>query len=129
MIAESIPDWLGYYVNKVNSISGVFEEGKKANHVLVNEYCPGNGILPHLDGSLFHPVISTISLGSSVLLDFYNPIHGQESIQSTQFEDRHLFSIYVRPRSLLVLAGELYEKVGAFGICSIFHSILWDLYT
>jgi alkylated DNA repair protein alkB family protein 6 len=113
MIAEPIPDWLKCYVNKVNSISDLFEEEKKANHVLVNEYCPGNGIMPHLDGPLFHPVISTISLGSPVLLDFYNPIDGQDSIESTQFEDRHLVSIYVQPRSLLVLSDQMYEKVGS----------------
>ena len=114
MIAEPIPDWLRCYVDKVNSISGLFEEGKKANHVLVNEYFPGNGIMPHLDGPLFHPVISTISLGSPILLDFYNPVVGQDSIESTQFEDRHLFSINIQPRSLLVLSDQMYEKVALF---------------
>ena len=111
MIAEPIPDWLKCYVDRVNSIEGLFREGKKANHVLVNEYSPGNGIMPHLDGPLFHPVISTISLGSPLLLDFYNPIARQDSQESTQFEDRHLFSIYIQPRSLLILSEQLYEKV------------------
>ena len=111
MIAEAIPGWLKTYVNKLNSIDGLFKDKNKANHVLVNEYCPGSGILPHLDGDLFHPVIATISLGSSALLDFYNPIVGEHSNESTQFEDRHLLSIYVEPRSLLVLKDEMYEKV------------------
>merc|ERR1719411_2148622 len=101
---------LEIYMNRINSIKGVFGEGTKANHILVNEYCPGNGILPHLDGPLFYPVISTISLGSSVSLDFYNPIDSKDSCDSTQFEDRYIFSIYVQPRSLLVLSDLLYDK-------------------
>ena len=111
MIAEPIPDWLEVYMNRVNSIKGVFGEGTKANHVLVNEYLPGNGILPHLDGPLFYPVISTISLGSAVSLDFYNPIDDTKSCDSIQFHDRYQFSIYVQPRSLLVLSDQLYDKV------------------
>ena len=111
MIAEPIPDWLQQYVNRINSVDGIFKEGIQANHVLVNEYLPGNGILPHLDGPLFYPVISTISLGSSVALDFYDPIDNKNSSDSTQFQDRHKFSIYVQPRSLLVLCDQLYEKV------------------
>ena len=114
MIAEPIPEWLEVYMNRVNSIKGVFGEGTKANHVLVNEYLPGNGILPHLDGPLFYPVISTISLGSAISLDFYNPIDNTKSCDSIQFHDRYQFSIYVQPRSLLVLSDQLYDKV-----CSI----------
>ena len=111
MIAEPIPNWLKTFVERINSVDGVFPEKVKANHVLVNEYRPGNGILPHLDGPLFYPVISTISLGSSITLDFYNPIDSKDSCDSTQLEDRYIFSIYVKPRSLLVLTDQLYNKV------------------
>ena len=111
MIAEAIPNWLAFYVGKINSISGLFDEKHKANHVLVNEYCPGNGIMPHLDGPLFHPIISTISLGSSTNLDFYNQIEANETNKSTQLNDRYLFSIYLKPRSLLVLSDRMYDEV------------------
>jgi len=30
---------------------------------------------PHEDGPLYHPVVTTISLGSHTLLDFYKPIN------------------------------------------------------
>lgn len=43
---------------------------QRANHVLVNEYLPGQGIMPHSDGPLFHPIISTISCGSHTVLEF-----------------------------------------------------------
>jgi alkylated DNA repair protein alkB family protein 6 len=36
----------------------------KPNHVLLNEYLPGQGISPHLDGDLFYPTIATVSLGN-----------------------------------------------------------------
>ena len=111
MIAEPIPGWLKVFVERINGIDKVFPENIKANHILVNEYCPGNGILPHLDGPLFYPVISTISLGSSVSLDFYNPIDSKDTCDSTKFENRYIFSIYVQPRSLLVLSDLLYDKV------------------
>ena len=39
----------------------IFISGKGPNHVLVNEYLPGQGIMPHTDGPLFHPTIATVN--------------------------------------------------------------------
>ena len=78
MIPEDIPGWLQTVVEKVNGLpSSVFPEDKKANHVLLNEYEAGQGIMPHVDGPLFYPTITTVSLGSHTVLDFYNPMQGQ----------------------------------------------------
>ena len=44
-----------------------------ANHVLLNEYTPGQGIMPHVDGNLFFPTITTLNLGSHTILKFYDP--------------------------------------------------------
>ena len=46
--------------------AGVFE--LTPNHVLVNEYLPGQGILPHTDGPLYLPKTSTISIGGTHVL-------------------------------------------------------------
>ena len=113
MIAEKMPDWLQEYVDRVND-RGVFGEknvgsGKPtlANHVLLNEYQPGQGIMPHLDGPMFHPTISTISLGSHTVINFYN----EEGVNnSLKFEDRLVTSILVQPRSLLVLQDSMYNR-------------------
>merc|ERR1712156_416457 len=43
MIAETMPDWLQRYVDKVNNYQ-VFGGDITANHVLLNEYQPGQGI-------------------------------------------------------------------------------------
>ncbi|KAM4608538.1 alpha-ketoglutarate-dependent dioxygenase alkB homolog 6 [Polymixia lowei] len=109
MLAEKIPAWLQKYCEKISSL-GAFS-GKTANHVLVNEYKPGEGIMPHEDGPLYHPTVTTISLGSHTLLDFYTPVSnlGMEAPQTE--ESRYLFSLLVRPRSLLILQDDMYQTL------------------
>ncbi|XP_044258021.1 alpha-ketoglutarate-dependent dioxygenase alkB homolog 6 [Tribolium madens] len=68
MIPEAIPNWLTKYMEKVAQLN-VFE-GNKPNQVLINEYLPGQGIMPHTDGPLFYPTIATISCGSHTVLEF-----------------------------------------------------------
>ena len=93
---------------KVNSFK-VFGEEVAANHVLLNEYLPGQGIMPHLDGPMFHPTISTISLGSTTILNFYREA-GEDERESLQFADRLETSLFVQPRSLLVLKDDMYHR-------------------
>jgi len=108
MICEKIPDWLQKSaVDKVNRLS-VFGE-KCANHVLLNEYKAGEGIMPHLDGDLFYPTITTISIGSHTVLNFYEPEPDTTSTLRS-WEDRKVFSLFVEPRSLLVLQDDMYHK-------------------
>uniref|UniRef100_A0A2K6TI12 AlkB homolog 6 n=1 Tax=Saimiri boliviensis boliviensis TaxID=39432 RepID=A0A2K6TI12_SAIBB len=71
MVPERLPPWLQRYVDKVSDLS--LFGGFPANHVLVNQYLPGEGSMPHEDGPLYYPTVSTISLGSHTMLDFYEP--------------------------------------------------------
>lgn len=73
MVAEDLPQWLLTYAKKIADL-GAFQ-GNIPNHVLVNEYEAGQGIMPHEDGPAFYPTVSTISLGSHTVLDFYHPIN------------------------------------------------------
>ncbi|XP_019540720.3 alpha-ketoglutarate-dependent dioxygenase alkB homolog 6 [Aedes albopictus] len=109
MIAEAMPPWLQGYVDKVNQLDGVFEDGRKANHVLVNEYLAGQGIMPHSDGPLFHPTITTISCGSHAVLEFHEP---QESADEgkTTMQRVPVTKLLVEPRSLLILKDDMYHK-------------------
>ncbi|KAL6463185.1 hypothetical protein MHYP_G00275760 [Metynnis hypsauchen] len=108
MLAEKLPDWLLKYTEKISAL-GAFA-GKTANHVLVNEYKPEEGIMPHEDGPLYHPTVTTISLGSHTLLDFYTPVdESQTGIPQTE-ESRYVLSLLLRRRSLLILQGEMYER-------------------
>ncbi|CAN9497963.1 unnamed protein product [Ophioblennius macclurei] len=109
MVAERIPDWLLKHCEKISSL-GAFC-GKSANHILVNEYKQGEGIMPHEDGSLYHPTVTTISLGSHTLLDFYTPVSTSEGDVPQTEENRYLFSLLVRPRSLLILQDDMYQRL------------------
>lgn len=107
MLVEKLPDWLQAYCEKTSSL-GAFS-GKSANHVLVNEYKAGEGIMPHEDGGLYHPTVTTISLGSHTLLDFYRPVGCLEGGQTE--ENRYLLSLLLRPRSLLILQDDMYRRL------------------
>ncbi|XP_035637740.1 alpha-ketoglutarate-dependent dioxygenase alkB homolog 6 isoform X2 [Oncorhynchus keta] len=124
MLGEKLPDWLLKYCERISAL-GAFA-GKTANHVLVNEYKPGEGIMPHEDGPLYHPTVTTISLGSHTLLDFYRPISTQELDEVPQTEEsRYLLSLLVRPRSLLILQDDMYERL-LHGIQGTHHDSLTE---
>nr|XP_009230756.1 alpha-ketoglutarate-dependent dioxygenase alkB homolog 6 isoform X4 [Pongo abelii] len=48
MVPERLPPWLQRYVDKVSDLS--LFGGLPANHVLVNQYLPGEGIMHHQPG-------------------------------------------------------------------------------
>ncbi|XP_011703443.1 PREDICTED: alpha-ketoglutarate-dependent dioxygenase alkB homolog 6 [Wasmannia auropunctata] len=104
MIAEEIPDWLQRYIDKVTALNA-FEKGVLPNHVLINEYLSGQGIMAHSDGPLFYPVVTTVSCGSHTLLDFYKRLETTEQ-QQPKLE----FSLLLERRSLLVLQKDLYHN-------------------
>lgn len=110
MIQEKIPDWLNDQCTRIGNL-GLFDS-KMPNHVLINEYLSGQGIMPHEDGPLYFPTVTTISLGSYTLLDFYKPILDNET---DSLDERYMFSLFVEPRSLLVLKDDMY-KVYLHGI-------------
>lgn len=113
MVTEELPQWLQMYARKIAAL-GMFED-KIPNHVLVNEYEAGQGIMPHEDGPLYYPTVCTISLGSHTLLDFYRPLQDNQGIASDQdisgakLEDRYMFSVLLLPRSLLFVQEDMYK--------------------
>lgn len=65
------------------------------DQVIINEYCPGQGIAPHVDcESCFSDTVVSLSLGSSCIMSFTNNVTRQKV---------HWF---LGQRSLVVLAGE-----------------------
>uniref|UniRef100_A0A8C4I3E7 Alpha-ketoglutarate-dependent dioxygenase alkB homolog 6 n=1 Tax=Dicentrarchus labrax TaxID=13489 RepID=A0A8C4I3E7_DICLA len=74
MLAEKIPDWLQTYCEKISSL-GAFS-GRTANHVLVNEYKPGEGIMPHEDGPLdvLQAVFATGNLLPSCFINYVSHV-------------------------------------------------------
>lgn len=49
---------------------GVFPSDQPPNHILLNEYRDGQGIGPHKDGPLYHPMVAVLSLGSPADIHF-----------------------------------------------------------
>lgn len=73
-----------------------------ANHILVNEYKVGQGIMPHEDGPAFVPNAAIISLLSATVLDFYRKDSADRSTPTT--------SIRLPPRSLCIIGDEAYTS-------------------
>lgn len=71
MVAQTLPPWLRALTTRIDAL-GLYPEGNEANHVLINEYGPGQGIMPHEDGPLYFPTIATVTLGSHAVLNFYD---------------------------------------------------------
>ncbi|GIY35418.1 alpha-ketoglutarate-dependent dioxygenase alkB homolog 6 [Caerostris darwini] len=110
MIQEKLPEWLLSYVKKVGSLE-IFND-KLPNHVLINEYLPGQGIMPHEDGPLFYPTIATINLGSHTVLDYYEKSRDSDNLDSDmQVKNSHYIgSLLLERCSLLLVQDDLYTK-------------------
>lgn len=108
---DSLPSWLvdplqhRFDALDIFNISTSDGETKKPqmNHVLINNYRPGEGILPHEDGAAYYPVTATVSLGSHTVLDVYEKLETGERAETPRWR------ILQEPRSLLVTKGEAYE--------------------
>jgi alkylated DNA repair protein alkB family protein 6 len=71
LLASPLPGYLTNPVVQRFTNLGIFADTphQQPNHVLINEYKPGEGIMPHEDGSAYAPVVATVSLGSTLCLD------------------------------------------------------------
>lgn len=74
------------------------------NHCLVNEYQPGEGIMPHTDGPAYHPTTATVSLGGHTVLEIYKRDDNGER------ESKATWRILQEPRSLLVTTDDMYKN-------------------
>lgn len=70
--------------------------------MLINEYPPGVGIMPHKDGAAYHPVVCTVSLGASLCLNIY------KSKDDGALNSEPVYRILQEPRSLLISTDNIY---------------------
>ncbi|RDW93577.1 uncharacterized protein DSM5745_00899 [Aspergillus mulundensis] len=149
LLAAPLPSWLTSsppILERFAALS-LFDDAphKGPNHVLVNEYTPGQGIMPHEDGAAYYPLVATVSLGGVVVLDLYeknqdqghSPADDDDGDGEEQGRGRTRqpkFRILQERRSLLVTRGGIYrdylhgiaerereEKLGPESICN------WEL--
>lgn len=126
LIAQDLPSWLTRITGKIFEKSGLFPSA--INHVLINEYLPDQGIMPHQDGPAYYPVVAILSLGSPVVMDFSPRLSlglrtetlGSKENQNMADEEPMLintdgssnrppFSVVLMPRSLLIFKDEAYS--------------------
>lgn len=87
---------------------------KVPNHVLVNEYLPGQGIFPHEDGPAYFPTVTTLSLGSHTILDIFAYATKEDGDATSEtegaktYQTNPAFSILIPRRSLFILRSDLY---------------------
>ena len=139
LLAAPLPQWLTTPIIPRLEDLTIFSDSphKMPNHVLINEYQPGQGIMPHEDGAAYHPIVATVSLGAPIILDIYgkrsddDEESGGGTAVTTQ-EPR--YRVLQESRSLLITAGSMYtdnlhgiaerardENLGSETICN------WDL--
>jgi hypothetical protein len=88
---------------------GIFSSDQPPNHVLLNDYQPSQGILPHTDGPLYASRTATLSLGSQVVLEFTKRL-SSDQIGVVERSDESIVQILLHAGSLIVFQDEAYEK-------------------
>eukprot|EP00873_Tetraselmis_striata_P024315 jgi/Tetstr1/444579/TSEL_032430.t1 len=104
LIQQALPSWLQRYTERMAREIDVFGDGQAPNHVLVNSYQPGEGILPHEDGPLYQADVCILSLGAPAVLRFQRkPADGDSSGEPVEQA-----SVACLPRSLLIFSDDAY---------------------
>jgi alkylated DNA repair protein alkB family protein 6 len=107
LLEAPLPSWLmDPIILKFKSL-GLFSDSPHhaPNHVLINEYNPNEGIMPHEDGAAYYPIVATVSLSSALCLDIYGKSQdGEES----RLNPTPKWRVLQEPRSLLVTCGSAY---------------------
>eukprot|EP00004_Rigifila_ramosa_P011378 TRINITY_DN2428_c0_g1_i1.p2 TRINITY_DN2428_c0_g1~~TRINITY_DN2428_c0_g1_i1.p2 ORF type:complete len:254 (-),score=23.13 TRINITY_DN2428_c0_g1_i1:12-773(-) len=105
MIPTPLPTFLAPVLAKLEA-EGVFPHDAQPNHVLINEYAPGQGIMAHEDGPLYHPLVAILSLGSQCVMKF-TPKRSAQEAAAVPLES---FSVFLPRRSLLLFERTLYTQ-------------------
>jgi len=129
LLASPLPIWLTKPVVDRFSDLGIFTDAPHGvNHCLINEYPPGQGIMPHEDGAAYHPVVATVSLSGSLVLDVTEKAHHDGSEADAAQQSRKSWRIFQEPRSLLVTTGSAYSDT-LHGIADVAEDIDLNAHT
>ncbi|KDQ55970.1 hypothetical protein JAAARDRAFT_36761 [Jaapia argillacea MUCL 33604] len=123
LLPKKMPPFLTECPDIINRLrnTGVFEESPhgQPNHILLNEYEPGQGIMPHEDGSAYYPVVATISLASHAVFHYYRYQSGHgttdhsgaiSASRGRSIDPNPVLSVLLEPRSLIVTTSSLYTS-------------------
>ncbi|KAJ8073051.1 hypothetical protein PM082_019919 [Marasmius tenuissimus] len=128
LIPEAFPPFIGNYPDIITRLksTGVFQDSPHGspNHIILNEYLPGQGIMPHEDGPAYHPVVATISLGSHTMFHYYrykpdrveadlNGLQehgGSEAPEGRTVDPTPVLTVLLEPRSVVITTGDFYRN-------------------
>ncbi|KAJ7574020.1 hypothetical protein C8J56DRAFT_980513 [Mycena floridula] len=118
LVPQAIPAYLTSYPDIIPRIksTGAFKASPHGapNHVILNEYLPGQGIMPHQDGPAYHPVVTTISVGSHAVFHYFQYKETQSESPETPdgrvIDPKPLLSVLLEPRSAIITTGALYAS-------------------
>ncbi|KAI0651109.1 hypothetical protein C8Q79DRAFT_931487 [Trametes meyenii] len=138
LIPQDMPSFVSQYPDIIGRIqeTGVFQGSAhgKPNHIIMNEYAPGQGIMPHEDGPAYYPVVATLSLGSHTMFHYYKyntdtdisedtPVQTERSAGTTTaagplnvsgsgrpIDPNPVLSLLLESRSLVITTSSLYTS-------------------
>lgn len=136
LLDSPLPGYLAKPIADRLKALGIFNNTphQQPNHVLVNEYKAGEGIMPHEDGDAYAPVVATVSLGATLCLDIsakpkseHGAMDDGKGLQTQKYDDEAdgqgeksilPTRILQEPRSLLITTGAAYRDL-MHGIAAI----------
>ncbi|CAD0113851.1 unnamed protein product [Aureobasidium uvarum] len=107
LLEAPLPSWLvNPVISRFKSL-GLFSDSPHhaPNHVLINEYNPNEGIMPHEDGAAYYPIVATVSLSSALCLDVYEKNQDGDQARPSSTPK---WRVLQEPRSLLITCGSAY---------------------
>jgi len=108
--AQVLPPWVKQLCQSL-TLASVFGMEETPDHVLLNEYQPGQGIMAHTDGPFFRPRVAILSLGGPAIFRFKRRLASGEIEGGKEDEQqRPVGSVLLQPRSLIVFEGDAYHE-------------------
>jgi alkylated DNA repair protein alkB family protein 6 len=117
LLASPLPTYLINPIIPRFKDLGIFDHTphQQPNHVLINEYKPGEGIMPHEDGRAYASVVATVSLGGTVCLNLMPKPISEDGDREEEGNGERKWKVPTRvlqePRSLLITTGEAYDSL------------------
>ena len=99
LLPAPLPKWVQPLLARLQVVARDIFGGAELNHVLINCYAAGEGILQHQDGPLYFPAVAIVSLGADSVMTF---------TPHSRMQDAAPVSVWLPRRSLLLFTDDAY---------------------
>ncbi|ETO04204.1 hypothetical protein RFI_33193 [Reticulomyxa filosa] len=105
--------WCELLIDKICNDSEIFDEHHRPNHILINNYEIGEGIMAHKDGPAYYPLVCILSLHSAITILFFQkpPVvrKSEDGHSLIQLKPNPVLQVILEPRSLFIFRDDLYH--------------------